>query len=224
MRPSSGSIRSLLLLAALVGAGAHATQPPLLSDPGEASATSPRKPLEGRHCVSSTDCPPDTECVAERCQTAPSKACTSRSGAGCVERPPKYRGTVPDGYRLVTQTRWGLVAGGIGVFAAGYGLALAVGLSANRYGGVVPILGPFFQAAEFWLPPGQPGGLEPLANFLFVLLSAVEFVWQVAGVALVSVGFATPSRRLERADAAPQVTLLPGGAGSPLGASLIGRF
>ena len=133
----------------------------------------------------------------------------------------KYRDPVPAGFHLVTQTRWGLVGGGIGAFAGGYLLTAAIGLSVNQVTGLVPLVGPFLQAAGFWT---STGFLAELSNFFVVILTAVEFAAQVAGVVMISGGLASPSRWLERDAKKPQAFLVPGAAGSPLGASLVGRF
>ena len=200
MQTNAGVLTSRFLAVglAVLGTGAFAQSP------------EPAQPLRAPPLVTAEPAPPAQE------PALPPLADSGRTGRI------KYRGdAVPAGFHVVDETRWGLVGGGIGAFAGGYVLTAGIGVGANQWTGLVPLVGPFLQAAGFWATGGFFSGFS---NFFVVILTAVEFAAQVAGVVMVWVGLASPSRWLERDTNKPQAFLVPGAAGSPLGASLVGRF
>lgn len=136
----------------------------------------------------------------------------------------RYRGTVPEGYRLVTQPINGLRIGGAVAFAVAYALPNVVGLLNRDPTGLIPLVGPFLLAGNAWVPSGGIAGLGGLANFFLVLGAAAAAGWQGIGIGMVIAGSVGGKRWLEAVDAAPSVTLVPGSGGSVLGGSVVGRF
>jgi hypothetical protein len=215
--------RPIALVIALAGltaaAQSEATPPPLIVAPDA-------QPPPGG-CTSGAECGPGGSCNAGLCQ--PTDAPGSSAGPKALrQRGPngeerfKYRGTVPEGFHLVSEPRPAMIAGGIGALVGGYSLTLVISLLSGQWGGAVPFVGPVIFAAQVWLPPGRFGE-GTLIDIFIATLAIVEVAAQVAGVVLMVVGVTSPAKWLERGPA-PQVALVPGAAGSPLGASLVGRF
>ena len=75
---------------------------------------------------------------------------------------------------------------------------------------LTPAVGTLYLAAKL----RQPGGIIDLSNAMYLL----------ALVVVLMAGLVSPGRWLERDGAKPRVTVVPGVAGAPLGASLVGRF
>jgi hypothetical protein len=113
-----------------------------------------------------------------------------------------------------------MLAPSLAVLGAGYVATVVVGMLTQRPIAAVPLVGPILWIAGVW---STGGVLSGLGNSLAVLWGGIELAAQVTGTVLTIVGLATPRRVLER-DAGPGVSLAPGVPGSPLGASLIGRF
>lgn len=188
-----------------------------------------RSGLEGDTCEGSRDCGGRLACTGRRrltdgsgfesfCQDATARAGGRRAGeADRFE----YKGTVPEGFHLVSERSIPLLGGGAAALAGGYFLALFVGLATNTPLGAIPLVGPIFVGASWW----TTGAFSGFSNFLTVLVCGVDLIAQGAGIVMLSIGLASPKRWLERNVATrPTLTFAPGAPGSPLGASLIGRF
>lgn len=133
----------------------------------------------------------------------------------------EYRGAVPKGFHLVSERRMALVGTGIGTFTAAYFALAGWAIVGNRFEPLIliPLAGPFILSGKL-LGDGFERGL-PLILVLGAL--AVTTV-QAAGLFIFVAGLASPRRWLERHVAKPGVTFVPGAAGAPLGASVVGRF
>ncbi|MDP1823054.1 MAG: hypothetical protein Q8L48_07430 [Archangium sp.] len=220
------STRPIVLVVALAGLAAaaqnEATPPPLIF--------APEGPPPPGGCTSGEECGPGGSCNAGLCQPTDAPGASSPALKPLRQRGPngeerfKYRGTVPAGFHLVSEPRPAMIAGGIGALAGGYSLTLVISLLAQQWGGAVPFVGPVIFAAQVWLPPGRFGE-GTLADIFIATLAIVEVAAQVAGVVLMVVGVTSPAKWLERGAEKPAViSLLPGAAGTPFGASVVGRF
>lgn len=133
------------------------------------------------------------------------------------------RGPIPAGFHLVEEPKWGLVAGGAIAFVLGTGVMVAIAIAARNPLYAIPLAGPFIGVAE--LMRGQDSLTAGLVFIYAGAAALIDVALQVAGIAMLVVGLRWPSRWLERdAESAPRVMLVPGVAGAPLGASLVGRF
>lgn len=133
----------------------------------------------------------------------------------------RFRGTVPEGFHLLSEPRGAFVGGGVGALAGGYAFAALGGLASGELVGLIPVVGPILLGAAWWSTSGWFSGA---ANVLVAIFCGADLIAQVAGIALLTVGLASPRRWLERDVAGPVVTFVPGAAGAPVGASLVGRF
>lgn len=130
----------------------------------------------------------------------------------------QYQGTVPEGFHLVSERSISLLGGGAAALMGGYFLSLFVGLGTGAPLGAIPLLGPFFVAASWWTPSAS-------INMGTVILCALDFLAQGAGIVMLSIALASPNQWLERnVVTKPAITFAPGAPGAPLGASLVGRF
>lgn len=141
----------------------------------------------------------------------------------------QFRGAIPAGFHLVTEPTWGLVGGGIAAFSGAYLLSAVIGLLTRSYGGLIPLVGTIVMTAEAWGSVSGGGGwgaafFEGLAKGMLITGCLVDVALQVAGVVMIAVGLGAPKRWLERDDGKPSLTFAPGAAGTPLGASVLGRF
>lgn len=144
---------------------------------------------------------------------------TARQTNGAIRL--DYRGgDVPPGFHLTTEPNWKMLAPALVVLGSGYVVTVVFGLLTQRPISAVPLVGPLLWVGEVW---SNSGFFAPIGNFFAVVWGGLEFAAQMAGAVLTIVGLATPRRVLER-DAGPSVSLAPGVPGSPLGASLVGRF
>jgi hypothetical protein len=125
----------------------------------------------------------------------------------------QYTGTVPTGFHLVSQPRMKLVIGGVAALAGGHLLSVLAALIANQPLAAIPLAGPVILAVQLHDTTGT-----------ISLLAVLDVACQAVGVALLTIGLASPEQWLERDASKPHVSLLPGAAGTPLGASLVGRF
>lgn len=136
----------------------------------------------------------------------------------------RYSGrTVPAGFHLVSEPKWGLVAGGAALMGISTGVmvALAIGFADPVY--AVPLVGPVYTFSE--IARTSSGWFSGFAVFFGGVLMAADLAAQIAGGVMFTLGLAKPSRWLERdAPSKPTVTFVPGAAGAPMGASLVGRF
>lgn len=197
--------RTIALLAALLSTVAFAQD--LSAPPGDTLTPPPPPPQEAREAP-----PPDLE-------PAPSLRPLS-------EREPnrfRYtRGAIPRGFHLVEEPRWGLVAGGVGALAGSTAVMLLVALATRNPLHAVPLVGQFAAFADGVRTSSGWGSVLMIFGGLGLL---VDLVAQVAGAVLLVVGFASPARWLERdAPTSPRLMLVPGAAGTPAGASLVGLF
>lgn len=127
----------------------------------------------------------------------------------------EYLGTVPPGFRLVSERRDDLLRAGAITFGVSYAVMVVVSVVSQIYAGLIPIIGPIFHMA-------QTSNLG--VNGLTIVFGTVHVVAQGVGLGLIIAGLVAKRQWLERDPTGPQLMLLPSAAGSPLGASLVGRF
>jgi hypothetical protein len=140
---------------------------------------------------------------------------------------------VPDGYRLERVPRKGLLIGGTAMFWPGYLFAagMAFGTAPQPLSSpsfhwwlLVPLFGPLGETAYLVNAPAALGSWRPLYLFVATLF-VVDAALQIAGLAMLIVGLADSRMQLVRDDAGKtSITIIPSAAGSPLGASVVGRF
>lgn len=138
-----------------------------------------------------------------------------------VERPARYRapsGPVPAGYHQVTGHRWGLLTAGCITFAAGHGFSLGYALTSGWASPAIPVVGPILGMVN--VP--SPAYFAGLTQLVVRITLGVSLLAEVTGLVMAIIS-AFPTTWLER-DEAPALMLVPGAAGAPAGASLIGRF
>jgi len=133
----------------------------------------------------------------------------------------KFSSLVPEGFHLVSEPLWGIAGYGVLGFALGY-LPYAIGGLARRTPlDLIPLAGAILSYRRV---TGVGFGLDPFIEFFEVVGIVLSEVVQAAGLAAVIAAVAFPSQWLERDDGKPALSLVPGAAGAPLGASLVGRF
>lgn len=138
------------------------------------------------------------------------------------------RGRIPEGFHLVEEPKWGFVAGGLGAVVGSTAImVLVAGVTRDAFY-AIPIAGQIRSFIELLGLDRQASGTSKIGTGFALVFGgiglAADLVVQVAGVVLTVMGFARPSRWLERDASAPQVMFVPGAAGAPLGASLVGRL
>lgn len=129
-----------------------------------------------------------------------------------------YTGTVPPGYRLVSQPRSDLLTAGAITFGISYGVMVIISVVGQNYLGMIPLIGPiFFMARDL-----QNGG----TNVLSVTFGVSQIAAQGVGAGLIIAGAVLKRQWLELSPVAggPRLMLLPSAAGAPLGASVVGQF
>ena len=182
----------------------------------------------GTTCDGPRDCNSGLACTGRRPLTGASgfeSFCRDLSAGPDAAGPQRFafQEPVPEGFHVVSELSRPLLGGGLAALLGGYALSLVAGLGSGAPLGAIPIVGPFFVGTSWWTPPGA--FLSSFANFWVVLLVGVDFAAQGAGVAMLSVAAASPNHWLERnVVTKPVVSFVPGAAGSPLGASFVGRF
>ncbi len=163
--------------------------------------------------------PPPPPIVVAPVQAAPQE----RTDRGVARF--EYQGTVPEGFHLVTRPRMSFVTAGLAAFSAGYASSVlfAGGLMGDWWA-LVPLAGPLITAVN--LANRAASGITGLGvlSSLYTFLAIIQTAAQVTGAALLIYGVASPEQWLERGPAPVRVSLLPGGSGSVLGASLVGQF
>lgn len=141
-----------------------------------------------------------------------------------AEYPDRFRipkGGLPTGFHLVTEPRWSLVAAGLSTFGVATALQLWVAFSTRTPLHAVPFGGQLLAVADLMR---SSSGWGAFGILMFGGLAAIiDIAAQLAGVVLLIVGVAAPTRWMER-DAPSTVHLVPGAPGTPAGASLVGRF
>jgi hypothetical protein len=138
-----------------------------------------------------------------------------------VQRPVsrlKYLGTVPAGYHLVESPNWAPISIGLAVFVMAYVPWAVIGSMAGRTENAVPFFGPMLAYRA------ETGWFSGLANSLAITAIVFDIAAQLGGAITLITGLATPRRWLESDAAAPSISFVPGAAGAPLGASVVGHF
>lgn len=164
--------------------------------------------------------PPPPPTLPELPSAEPTRAPSRPLRPLSAEEPNRFhytRGAVPPGFHLVEEPKWGLVAAGSAAFAVS--TLVMVMVAAASFNGLyaVPVVGQF--AAFYSLT--SSGGLGLFFGSIGLL---IDLAAQVAGAVMLIVGVTNPKRWIERDVQAPRVMLVPGAAGAPAGASLVGRF
>ncbi len=94
-----------------------------------------------------------------------------------------------------------------------------MGLALYEPRSLTPAVGTLYLAAKLH----RPGGIIDISSGVY-LLALVDPSAQFAGLVVLMAGLVSPGRWSERDGAIPSVTVVPGVAGAPLGASLVGRL
>ena len=186
----------------------------------------------GATCEGPRDCGSGLSCTGRRALTDASgfeSFCEEKGmrgeSLGRKQGPQRYayQDPAPAGFHVVTEYSRTLIGAGAGTLFGGYVFALFAGLISGVPLGAIPLIGPFFLGASWWSP--STGALAGSANFSVVLVVGLDFIAQALGVTLLSVALASPNHWLEQnVVTKPVVMIVPGSAGSPLGASFVGRF
>lgn len=231
----------LLALLFTFGASAQPTEEPLPPPPvlsTEASEASPpgcgvcaegAQCLEGRCqfvCETNGDCRHGLICVssgatghceAKTFQRPGSPPTIRRADATHPERY-KFSSLVPEGFHLVSEPLWGIAGYGVLGFALGY-LPYAIGgVARGRLLDLIPLAGAVLSYRQL---TGWGAAFFDVFQVAGIVLSVV---FQAAGIAGVIAAVAFPKQWLERDEVKPSLSIVPGSAGTPLGASLVGRF
>jgi hypothetical protein len=129
-----------------------------------------------------------------------------------------YFGSVPEGYHLVETANSVPITIGLVVFVMAYVPWAVIGSMQGNSQNAIPIFGPLisYRAATGWF--------SGLVNGLALTAITTDVLAQVAGAITFIVGLATPRRWLESNPAGPSISFVPGAAGAPAGASVVGRF
>lgn len=127
-------------------------------------------------------------------------------------------GPVPEGYRVFEQRKWGVAITGGAMFLTATVAMVAFAVLARNPIVAIPLVGPAVAAGQLI---GRGFGFSGVVTLLGGGLIA-GCALQVAGTVMLITGLTGRYRWLERTG--PGVTLIPGAAGAPLGASLAGRF
>lgn len=133
----------------------------------------------------------------------------------------RFTRTVPDGFHVVSEARYGLLAGGIAAFAAAYLPFAIIGTAAGSPENVIPFIGPIMAFRP------QSGWFSGLTNGILVVGIGIDVIAQLAGATMIIVSLAAPKRWLERdvtEPAAPTISFAPVAPGADFGASVVGRF
>jgi hypothetical protein len=169
-------------------------------------------------CVTDADCTRPARCVDHRdlgdgtwsygvCvdRTAPRAPRTIDPRSVSGERTPlPIDGSIPPGFRLVTQPNWRALTPGIITTAVTYGIACVAGIVTGAPEFAVPLIGPALWASQFYASASS-------------VLPILDLVGQGLGVSMIVFAILTPRRWLEPL---PAMTVLP----STNGVSLRGVF
>lgn len=169
-------------------------------------------------CSQDADCRHENVCIAGQCeprlplQRAGAPATTHRGDATHPERF-KESHPVPPGFHPAQEPHWELVGRGALAFTTAWLPMVMVALATRTPLLAIPLAGPIlgYRAAE--------GPLAEIVNVFAIAGIAIDLSVQLFGVCMAVAGFAKPAKWLER-----DVSLVPGAPGTPMGASVVGRF
>jgi hypothetical protein len=129
---------------------------------------------------------------------------------------------VPQGYQLITEPRWALVAAGSAMFAGGTLFTVMFGAAMSEPVHFIPIVGPIISAVRSWEWAGSSAG-RGLAAFFYTWLTVVEAGVQAAGITCIIIAFASPGHWLEK-EKPPRVSVAPLISSTFTGLSVSGSF
>lgn len=169
-------------------------------------------------CVQDADCRGGNVCVGTPGQCEPRLPLRRAGDPPMIRRgdsthPERFRAIdpVPPGFHLARELSWEVIARGTLAFASAW-LPMAIAAGATRTPLLaIPLAGPFL---GYRADPGPDAGFR---NFALVTAIAIDASVQLFGLVMTVVGFAVPSRWLER-DA--PISVVP----TASGARVVGRF